>query len=331
MKGVPVFLKRCLAGIILAGFICLSQSFRVKGTISVYEEPGILKPKLSAYAIFQRAPAELAPAAGFELYELQSELFSDYAQKQRLIHLPENTKLTVQGNGLPQFPEGTILVKTFYYLDSKAVSKRRIVETRLLIFSGKQWIAGTYVWNAAQNDAELVTSGRKIELYLSSVSAATRKISYEVPNQRDCTACHGSGSGKQPIGPEIRNLNRKVFRNGKSQNQLVYWQQKGLLDSKQAIPVEKLADYNDTTATLEQRARAYLSINCAHCHHPAGSASIRTNLYLHASVSLEESGILSRRAKILRKMEQGRMPKIGTSLVHREGLELIRAYLQTLE
>ena len=325
---IPVF-KRVVVAAGILGVIWLSHSFRERGAIAIYD-PGILQPQLSAYAIFKGAPGELIPAAGYEPYELTAQLFSDYAQKQRLIHLPENTKLSAQGNGLPHFPEGTILVKTFYYADPEAVSKRRIIETRLLIFSGGQWTAGTYVWNAQQTDAELVTSGKKIAVR-HPAGNGIQIIAYEVPDQRECATCHGSGSAMQPIGPEMRNLNRQVLRDGKQVNQLANWQETGLLHTKQQMPTAKLADYNDTTATLEQRARAYLSINCAHCHRPAGAAAVRTDLFLHAAVSLEKSGILSRREKILRKMEQGKMPKIGTALVHDEGLELIRAYLQTLE
>ena len=45
----------------------------------------------------------------------------------------------------------------------------------------------------------------------------------------------------------------------------------------------RLADYDDpSTGTLEQRARAWLEVNCAHCHTPGGR-SWNTGLDLLAS------------------------------------------------
>jgi hypothetical protein len=41
-----------------------------------------------------------------------------------------------------------------------------------------------------------------------------------------------------------------------------------------------MGDYADLSASLNDRARAYLDINCGHCHIPGGSADT-TGLYLN--------------------------------------------------
>src|ERR1044072_1103682 len=108
-----------------------------------------LMPRLSDYKIFAGDPAALIPGNGFQLYELATGLFTDYAEKQRLIKLPAGKTMLAVNEGLPQFPDSTILVKTFYYFnDKREPSKgKRLIETRLLVKDNGQWTAGTYVWN----------------------------------------------------------------------------------------------------------------------------------------------------------------------------------------
>src|SRR5262249_2236375 len=59
-----------------------------------------------------------------------------------------------------------------------------------------------------------------------------------------------------------------------AENQLVHWARAGILSgspSPQEAP--RLAVWNDSASgTLDQRARAWLEVNCAHCHNPAGPA-----------------------------------------------------------
>jgi hypothetical protein len=74
-----------------------------------------LLPKLSDYAIYSGKASNLQPSNDYKFYELSSQLFSDYSEKQRIIKLPAGTKLATVDNGLVDFPESTIIVKTFYY------------------------------------------------------------------------------------------------------------------------------------------------------------------------------------------------------------------------
>ncbi|MCP2937417.1 hypothetical protein NK983_32460, partial [Salmonella enterica subsp. enterica serovar Typhimurium] len=83
---------------------------------------------------------------------------SDYAEKQRLIKIPVGTKINALDDGLPNFPDGSIIVKTFYYYNNKKDTARgkRIMETRLLIKHVGKWNAATYIWNQDQTDAKLI-------------------------------------------------------------------------------------------------------------------------------------------------------------------------------
>src|SRR5690606_6343651 len=78
-----------------------------------------------------------------------------------------------------------------------------------------------------------------------------------------------------PIGPTARQLNGEfTYPDGTQENQLTYWQRKGILKNLPALAaVDKAPKMDDPHASLEMRARAYLDINCAHCHSEGGPAS----------------------------------------------------------
>ena len=117
--------------------------------------------KLSDYNIFQGNPSDLLPTSDFNYYEISTTLFTDYAEKQRLIKIPKGSSLRASDDYLPDFPDGTMIVKTFYYFnDKRDPSKgKKIIETRLLIKSGATWNYGTYLWNESQTEAHLITTG----------------------------------------------------------------------------------------------------------------------------------------------------------------------------
>src|SRR5687768_13425335 len=84
----------------LSGLLLVVIVFSI--LISACNEDG-LKPvsnniemsrKLSDYKIFQGDAAALIPSADFHLYELSTELFTDYAEKQRLIKVPAGHTMT---------------------------------------------------------------------------------------------------------------------------------------------------------------------------------------------------------------------------------------------
>ena len=67
-------------------------------------------------------------------YDLNSALFSDYAEKFRFIKIPGGMHATYRDPGAFEFPVGTVIAKTFAYpTDARDPSKgRRLIETRIL-------------------------------------------------------------------------------------------------------------------------------------------------------------------------------------------------------
>ena len=288
-------------------------------------------PRLSQYNIFQGFAGDLIPNADFKIYELSSTLFTDQAEKQRLIKVPTGAKIKVEGDGLATFPEGTILVKTFfYYRDTRVPDKGgRIIETRILIKSEGTWAFGTYIWNDEQTDAALVTSGYNTTVNWIDDQGKGQVISYRIPSNFECRSCHNDNGAVIPIGPKGRNLNTIVLRNGAKVNQLEYFYMADIMDAVVPEKIGRLPNYKDVGAPVESRARAYFEMNCAHCHNESGIAAGR-RLFLSFESSFDSSNIFSHKEKIWSKMKSGEMPKIGTTMIDADGLALIKQYLETL-
>ncbi|UUC43834.1 hypothetical protein [Flavobacterium cerinum] len=276
--------------------------------------------RLSELRLFKGSLQDLIPNDSIEQLELNSTLFTDHAEKQRLLRLPKGTKLKNVDGGLPQFPEESLLAKTFYY-------EGQIIETRVLYLKNEQWNAATYQWNATQTEAYLISKGATVAVKRKNKAT----IHYTIPSEAECTACHRHNGTLQPIGPKIRNLNRMVIRNGETVSQLDYLHRKQRI-TKQSINT-KLPDYNDPTESLEKRARAYMDINCAHCHNPSGMAGFK-NLYLAYEIPYKKTGIARQRLNILFRMETSgelHMPKLGTTITDPNGLALIKTYIKSLD
>lgn len=217
---------------------------------------GGLVRSLSEYGFFADAGLQ-QPSAGVIPYRLNTPLYSDGAEKLRFVYLPPRTRAISQGDDLLDLPVGTALIKTFAFGSG---ADRRLVETRVLLHRTEGWVALPYLWNAAGTEAMLVVAGARVDV----TTPKGEEISYRVPNKNQCKECHGVNGVVTPIGPKARNLSQEWLR------QFV---QAGHLDS---VPVgsDVLPLWESRkSATSEAAARAYLDVNCAHCHRPGATAS----------------------------------------------------------
>jgi uncharacterized repeat protein (TIGR03806 family) len=313
--------------------------------------------KLSAWRLFTGSPSDLKPNQGVVPYDLNTPLFTDYATKRRFVWMPTGQAATYKADDTFDFPRGTIFSKTFSYPDASLSGKERLIETRLLVNADSGWVALPYVWNAAQTEATLDVNADAVEVNWKSPAGETYNIHYAIPNSNQCKECHDQNKVTGPIGPKARHLNRDFeYADGRF-NQVAYWTRVGILRGAPDRPqVPKQPVWNDpSTGSLDARARAYLEVNCSHCHSPNGSAS-NTGLYLtdletdpmrigfcktpvsagkaagmlfdavrgHPELSILTHRMDSDEPKIM-------MPEIGRTVIHREGVELIRQWLASLE
>lgn len=201
--------------------------------------------------------ARQVPAAGVVPYRLNTALYSDGAEKLRFVHLPQGAKLTAGEDSLLQFPVGTALIKTFAFGEG---ASRKLIETRVLLHRKEGWVALPYVWNEAQTEARLAIAGARVPV----VTPAGEAISYRIPNKNQCKECHGLNGTVIPLGPKARNLDRAWLE--------------GLAGAGHLAAVPRGADTLPkwearASAAPAASARAYLDVNCAHCHRPGAMAS----------------------------------------------------------
>jgi hypothetical protein len=101
--------------------------------------------ELSSYSFFTDQHAQIPSKRVFS-YSLASSLFSDYTKKQRWVYVPEGYVASYKENEIYDFPDGSALIKTFYY-DDDSINKKNLLETRLLIKNNGSWKAASYAWN----------------------------------------------------------------------------------------------------------------------------------------------------------------------------------------
>lgn len=340
--------------------------------------------KLLQWPIFKTENNEYLELAENSVpYDLTNPLFSDYAIKFRTIYIPPNTTIKYKSTGILDFPVGTIISKTFAYKKSSLIfndgfadplrsgigykmteatetlANLYLIETRLLIKEANGWVGLPYLWQADQKDASLQLTGKKLAVSVNH-EGISHTFTYKVPNFNQCRSCHlqmdGFDKHVLPIGPQARHLNRTYSYPEGEDNQLLYFEKFGILEN--LPPLEKVArEYSiyDESAPIAQRARAYLDINCAHCHNPKGPAS-SSGLFLHfdnnepSSLGICKSPIAVGNGgnqykfdivpgapdesilvhRLVSNDPSIMMPEVGRSLSHKEGIDVIVKWIMQM-
>lgn len=331
----------------------------LKPQLFLTEQPPRL---LSAYGLFSDAVGQ-QPNAGLMPYDLLSPLHSDYSDKYRFLYIPEGQSVPYSKEGVLDFPVGSALIKTFAYPASNASNAPlRLLETRLLVHLAKGWQPRVYIWNQAQTEAVYKVAGKTITVDWFAVGGDPRPLRYRVPNLNQCTTCHSIDKTMMPLGLHARNLDHdfayaRFGLNLGTRNQLKLWQQRGILSGLPTRPEHPvMVAWHDADADLNARARAYLDINCGHCHQPGGGAH-STGLYLHydetrpLQLGIRKKPTASGRGSggrlydlvpghpeqsiLLYRMASAdpgeRMPEISLVRPHPEGIELIRDWILSLK
>ena len=267
-----------------------------------------------------------------------------------------------------RFPDGAILVKTFSLEMVKGdPSSGKRLETRILQhhkmpgdddeYGTQFWYGYTYLWNDDQTDAELLPAeglNRTYTIRDPSAPGGTRQQTWRYPSRTECTLCHTMAS-KYILGVTTLQMNKDHDYGNVTENQLTVLQRLGMFKDK--LPqspdrLPKLANYQDTREDLNLRSRAYLHSNCAHCHRKWGGGN--ADFDLQASIPLAATKALDTppgqgtfqladprvivpgdpdRSMVYHRMNLeglGRMPHVASSVVDRDAVEMIRAWIKSM-
>ena len=293
---------------------------------------------LAEFRFFRDAKAAI-PMPGMVPYRLNTPLYSDGAEKLRYAYVPAGKQVLADGPGLLRFPVGSALIKTFAFGEG---AQRRLIETRVMLHRADGWVALPYLWNAEQTEARLAVAGARVDVTTPTGQA----ISYRVPNKNQCKECHGLDGAVVPIGPKARNVSRKWLAEMVTVGQL------------DIVPIgaDVFSIWKDRAEKpAEMVARAYLDVNCAHCHRPGATASNSGLDLRYEQDDRQLLGILKRPVAAGRgagghlfdivpgKAEQSilihrmasdepgvAMPELGKSTVDAEGLEAVRRWIDAM-
>lgn len=305
--------------------------------------------RLSETGLFADLPA-LKPATGVQPYVINAPAWHDGANADRLLALPGTGVATSGGIWATwDLPDGTALAQTLSLPPRDGMPARRL-ETRVLLKQASDWSAYSYLWNDAQDDAELVPKeGTRVRL-------ADRE--WLVPSRSDCLMCH-SRAAKFAIGLTNAQLNRNVVMEGRTQNQIEALLALGIAKTKGEVlkpDAPRHVNPYDTSAALADRARAYLATNCAHCHISEGGGNTLMDLTPAAAPDRQHlidappqhgafglTGLADARLiapgnvgrsvlpiRVTLRGASGQMPPVGTLAVDPAGVQLLVEWIQGL-
>lgn len=354
------FLALLLVCVMLGSVAACQQSVR-------WFEPDQYPARLSDWGLMHNNGRTLVLHSSLVTYDLATPLFSDYAQKLRAVYVPVGNAASIQENGDIDLPVGSILTKTFFYPKADAdlqatnaqtapeqqlsLNTNHLIETRLLIHQPHGWDALPYVWSGDDADLKITGELQKIKL----VGEHDGEIAYVVPSRNECAGCHASDHSSKaikPIGIKARHLNKPLNANV---NQLQAWHTAGMVDE---LPgnLPSSVDWTNANEGIDRRARAYLDINCGHCHNPKGPADtsglmLDADEYAPEQLGVCKPPIASGRGSggrsygiVPGKPEQSifsfrmtsvhpgiRMPEVGRSVAHKAGVRLVDEWIASMD
>ena len=262
--------------------------------------------RLSETGLFESLQP-LRPAIGVHRYEPISEMDRGNRRTVRMIAIPRTASSSgdrVDPSPSPpivwhpsrnqrRYPVGTTAVATLYDLVvSSDGDSEQPIETQLLVFDGLTWLPHTYRWNEAGTDADLVADGgdkrafnRRDELH------GVVPTEHTFASRATCTMCHNVATGG-PLGFAPHQLPRSSLGDageatfGQAPKTWHDFERAGLVAVK-GNSIDPMVDWRDETATLDDRARSFLDVNCSCCHMLSGGAA--SNMDLRWNISRDQS------------------------------------------
>ncbi len=310
---------------------------------------------LSEYNFFDGNMANLKPVYGVLPYKIISGLFIDYAKAKTFIWMPKNSKAKyVNDYSVFDFPDGTVLITTHYFENVLPENNTKMIETRLLIKKEGEWIMANYAWNEKQTQASFTTEGSFVGIKWLE-NNETRTVNYKIPSYDECFTCHNKYDVILPIGPKPQNINHSISFNDGIKNQLSKWAEFGYLNSNYPSGIVSTVNWKDQSQPLDLRVRSYLDINCAHCHSEKGYCGYTSMRFaFNETEDLSNIGVGVKHVfeiedslthivspgnsdnsallfRISSTLDEFKMPIIGRTLQDREGVQLIKNWINSLE
>jgi uncharacterized repeat protein (TIGR03806 family) len=261
--------------------------------------------KLSESGLFDEVKGhKLKPGA--IPYSVNAPFWSDGLYKERFLVLPPGEGIGYTRNRGWNFPDKTVLVKSFAVEEKEGdPASRKWVETRFLTKQGGEWYGYSYLWNDAGTDAELLDAKGTDKEFTIATPAGPRKQVWHYPSRSECMVCHSRAQNFVLGLTEVQMNKDHTYPGGRVDNQIrvlehvgafkVDWyatvkgrakdpaeqpqpgqravRPSALFDKSPLPTAKKLVDPYDPTADLALRAKSWLHVNCSSCHVEAGGGN----------------------------------------------------------
>ncbi|MDA1180187.1 MAG: PQQ-dependent sugar dehydrogenase, partial [Planctomycetota bacterium] len=291
-------------------------------------------------------------------YEVNAAGWVDGATAERHVAIPDDGSMSFSETRGLTLPDHAVAVQTLSLPISPDSPEVRRIETRILVRQEGAWIGYSYLWNDAQDDADLVeATGRDINLPVSTsegapATDATRP--WRVPSRSECMSGHSDRIGVG-LGLSQPQLNRDCSYGGQVENQIEVLQRIGVLAGNLERPLAempKLVDPYDAQQPLEQRARSYLHTNCSVCHILSGGGNSRMALEIttgseglavidqhpqHDTLGIANARIVApgdpQRSVLYHRVSRrgrGQMPPLVTQVVDQRASDLFSEWIKSL-
>ena len=328
--------------------------------------------RLSDWQLFAVDANEFIPSESSVVFRPSNPLFTDYAHKLRTLWIPQGLQAQIVDHEI-DYPVGSVLSKTFYYprsssttltkvadngLQKISLKENQLIETRLLVRKAYGWDAFPYVWNDEQTEAFLRVAGASKQVsLLDQGSREAIDFTYFVPNKNQCAGCHTTvhpDGDMHPLGAVFSQLN--VSDRGIEASTVSPLEQMielGWISENENFPRSK--SWQDTSAPLQDRALAYLDMQCGHCHNPEGAADTSGLILDNSQTPAINRGVCKppvaagggagdlryaivpgqpEESILLYRMRSDKpdemMPELGRSLIHNEGVDLISRWIEEM-
>ena len=152
---------------------------------------------LMGTGLFASVPSHRV-ARGVVPYQVNAPFWSDGLIKERFIALPAGndgkavSKIAMSGKGGWNFPDGTVIIKSFATIPDGTQPKERLwIETRLLVKQQSEWAGYSYRWDDAGNSATLVgPEGADRSITNTGPDGISFRQSWHYPSRAECMVCH---------------------------------------------------------------------------------------------------------------------------------------------
>ncbi len=298
-------------------------------------------------------PVALTPNPGLVEYDVNLSFWSDHATKRRWFGIPDTTsKIGFNREGAWNSPAGMVWVKHFdleTIRGNPATAKR--LETRVFVRNTTGAYGVSYRWNDAGTVASLAdAAGEEFDVSVSE-NGSTANQRWRIPSQAECMTCHSPQAGHS-LSFRTRQLNRDGNLAGTSGNFIQLLADAHYLENLDTAPnlLPRHVALDAGEFALEERARAYLEVNCSYCHSSGGSVPAQWDA--RAVLPLFETGMVNgvanggifhpndrllvpgqeQRSIILNRTAARngytRMPPLGSNVVDTAGVTLLQNWIQ---